>query len=66
MELGGEGLRKEVGSYWRCEGNDPKYGASMYKLAVIVDMVASWHAMYDISSSVIMIIPEPSDRANSP
>lgn len=44
------------------ENESGEWGVSSYRLVVMGDLLASWRAKYDIMSSVIMIILEPSDR----
>lgn len=66
MESGHEGSRgEEVGSHGAVKRITPKSGASSYRSIVTEDMLASCRAKYSISRSVIMIILEPSDQANT-
>lgn len=66
IESDPEGSRgEEVMSCGGDESNDSKeWGMSSYKSVVTGDLLVSWRAKYDISSSVIMIIPNPSDHAD--
>lgn len=66
-EMGRDRVDEEVGSPMGSEGNNQlEWGAGSSRSVVTGDMLASWRAKYDIPSSVIMIILEPSDHADAP
>lgn len=54
---------EEVGSGGKSEkSNSDEWGANSYRSVVTV---ICWRAKYAISSSVLMIIPKPSNQANT-